>query len=129
MENFYQILFCDKYRFRVFLNQSNTDLVRKFNEINRDPKIFKKFILVVESVKVNNYNRTQYNFESKLPLGEVYAIKVDSHRFYTLQITNDRYRELYICRYGKKESQKNDKQLTTTIDSIKKIEIQKVELL
>ena len=128
MENFYQILCCDEKRFRVFLNQHNPDVIKKFVEINKDPKAFKKFILVIEAIKVNNFTTQQYNFEGKSTLGNVFAIKVDQHRFYTLQMTNGNYREIFICRYGKKESQKNDKELTTTIKSIDKIEIQKIEL-
>ena len=121
MENFYQILFCEKNRFRVFLNHSNSDLVKKFVEINRDSKMLKKLIMVIEAVKINNFNRTQYNYEGKTALGDIYAIKVEQHRFYTLQLSNDRFRELFICRYGKKESEQNDKQLTTTIKAIEQI--------
>ena len=77
MENFYQILFCEKNRFRVFLNHSNSDLVKKFVEINRDSKMLKKLIMVIEAVKINNFNRTQYNYEGKTALGDIYAIKVE----------------------------------------------------
>jgi hypothetical protein len=126
MENFYLIHECSKNKFKVYLNQSNKDLVTKFVDINRNPSVLKKFILVIEAVKIKAHNKTQYNWEMDLPIGSVYAIKVDSHRFYTLQIERLGCRELYICRYGKKESQENSKKLTSTITAIESIEIQKI---
>lgn len=51
MENFYQIYECNKYKLRVYLNQSNKDLSNKFVEINRDKKLIDKFTLVIESIK------------------------------------------------------------------------------
>ena len=108
------------------MNHSNSDLTKKFTEINRDEKLIKKFVLVIEAVKTNTHNKTQYNWECDFTYGSVYAIKVDSHRFYTLQVTNGGYKELYISRYGKKESQENTKKLTATIESIEKIQIQKL---
>lgn len=128
MENFYLICECQENRFRVYLNQSNSDLTKKFTEINRNEKLTKKFVLVIEAIKYKTENRTQYNWEADFGSGSVYAIKIDSHRFYTLQITNEGYRELYICRYGKKESQGNTKKLTTTIKTIESIQIKKIEL-
>lgn len=127
MEYFYQIHVCHKSKFRLFINQSNTDLCSKFVEIHRNEKTLNKFVLVIDSIKQNIANKTQYNFELEIPkIGSVYAIKVDQHRFYTLQKNSMGYRELYICRYGKKESQENSKKLTATIDSIKQIQIKKM---
>lgn len=128
MENFYLICECHKNRFRVYLNQTNSDLVKKFNEINRYEKLTRKFVLVIEAVKINQHTKSQYNWEADFERGSIYAIKIDSHRFYTLQIINNNYRELYICRYGKKESQENTKKLTTTINSIEKIQIEIIDL-
>lgn len=128
MENFYLLCECHENRFRVYLNHSNSDLTKKFTEINRNEKLIKKFVLVIEAIKYKTENKTQYNWEANFELGSVYAIKIDFHRFYTLQTTNRGYRELYICRYGKKESQENTKKLTTTINTIEKIQIQKIEL-
>ena len=128
LENFYLICECHKNRFRVYLNQTNSDLVKKFNEINRNEKLTRKFVLVIEAVKVNDYTKSQYNWEADFKCGSVYAIKVDSHRFYTPQVVNNNYRELYICRYGKKESQENTKKLTSTVNSIENIQIEKIDL-
>ncbi|WP_113661766.1 hypothetical protein [Pedobacter nanyangensis] len=126
MENFYLICECHENKFRVYLNQSNSDLVKKFNEINRVEKLTNKFVLVIEAVKINAHNKTQYNWEGECAMGSIYAIKIDSHRFYTLQIVNKGYRELYISRYGKKESEQNTKKLTATIQTIQHIQIQKL---
>ena len=126
MENFYLIHFCDDYKFRVYLNGSNSDLTKKFTEINRNKNSTNKFVLIIESVKKNIANKTQFNWESSSSLGEIYAIKVDEHRFYTLVCKHNGYKELFICRYGKKQTQQNDKKLISTIDSISKISIQKV---
>lgn len=128
MENFYLICECHENKFRVYLNQSNSDLTKKFTEINRNEKLTRKFVLVIEAVKINSHNKSQYNWEDDFDFGSVYAIKVDHHRFYTLQIMSRGYRELYICRYGKKESQENTKKLLTTIGSIENIQIEKIEL-
>ncbi len=110
----------------MFLNHSNKELVDKFVEINRKPALTNKFILVIEAVKTNNFNRSQYNWEKDLDIGSIYAIKIDTHRLYTLQINTKDFRELYICRYGKKESQENTKKLINTISSIKSIQIKKL---
>lgn len=126
MENFYEIHSCPKTKFRVFLNGSNQDVLKKFGIINRDEKLLNKFVLVLEAVKKNVATKSQYNWEDTSDLGEIFAIKVNEHRFYTLQCSNDGYRELYICRYGRKQSQQNTKKLTTTIKSISKISIQKL---
>ena len=126
MENFYLIHECKENRFRVFLNHSNSELTKKFNEINRNEKLTRKFILVIEAVKTNSQNKTQYNWECDFECGTVYAIKVDQHRFYTLQTKNGGYRELYISRYAKKESQENSKKINTTIKTIENIQIQKL---
>lgn len=128
MEIYYLIHNCDETKFRLFLNQSNTDVCKKFNEINKNPKLFKKFILVIEAVKNKVSNKTQFNWEERFEIGEVYAIKIDNHRFYTLVVVNAGYRELYMSRYGKKESQENTKKLISIIDSIKNISIQKALL-
>ncbi|RCW89790.1 hypothetical protein DFQ08_1095 [Winogradskyella arenosi] len=100
--------------------------MKKFNQINRDEKTVKKFVIVIEAVKVNVANKSQWNWESKCDLGEIYAIKVDNHRFYTLVCKNLGYRELYISRYGRKQTNSNDKKLIATINSISKITIQKL---
>jgi len=118
------IHFCDKNKFRVFLNLSNNEVTKKFTEINRNPKLIKKFVLVIEAVKNKIANKTQYNWEDSCPLGEIYAIKVNEHRFYTLETKNDGYKNLFICRYAKKQSQQNSKKLTSIIESIPKITIQ-----
>lgn len=128
LENFYVICECEINKFRVYLNCSNSELLKKFNELNRNEKQLNKFVLVIESIKTNSHNKTQYNFEEKFEFGDVYAIKVDNHRFYTLHTTFKGYRELFISRYGKKESQENTKKLTTTINSIESIQIRKIEL-
>lgn len=126
MENFYLIYCCYKTKFKVFLNGSNSELLKKFNEINRKDKSINKFVLVIESIKCGFANKSQFNWEDRCDLGEIYAIKVDQHRFYTLVCKNQGYKEFYISRYGKKQSQTNDKKLQTTIDSIKQISIQKL---
>lgn len=126
MENFYLIHFCEETKFRVYLNGSNSDVTKKFTEINRDVKSINKFVLVIEAVKNNVANKTQFNWEASCEYGEIYAIKVDSHRFYTLVTKNMGYRELYICRYGKKQTQQNDKKINDIINSISKISIQKL---
>ncbi len=128
MEVYYLIHNCDETKFRLFLNQSNSDICKKFNEINKNPKLFKKFILVIEAVKTKVHNKTQFNWEMSFECGEVYAIKIDNHRFYTLVVVNSGYRELYMSRYGKKESQENTKKLISTISSIENISIQKALL-
>lgn len=126
MENFYLIYECNENKFRIYLNQSNSDLSKGFVIINRDSNLKRKFVLVVESVKTNTHNKTQFNLEYEGNGYKIYAIKVDFHRFYSLLRVVDSYREIYICRYGKKESQQNTKKLTTTIESINNIEISKV---
>lgn len=125
MENFYLIYNCEEHRFKVFLNHSNADVLKKFNEINRTNSSTKKFVLVIESVKLNIANKTQWNWEGMCDLGQIFAIKVDEHRFYTIESKSNGYRELFICRYGRKQSNSNDKKLTTTINSIAKIEVEK----
>jgi len=124
LENFYLIHLCEVKKFRVFLNCSNSDVIKKFNQINRDPKAIKKFVLVIEAVKANVANKTQFNKEGSCDLGDIYAIKVNNHRFYTLVCKKGGYKELYISRYGRKQSQKNSKKLTTTINSIAKVSFQ-----
>lgn len=126
MEYFVKIYECDLNRFRVFLNSTNSDLFKKFNELCRDEKLVKKFVLVIEAVKINQHNKHQFNSEHKCELGDIYAIKVENHRFYTLIYKDDGYRNLYISRYGRKQTQVNDKKLTAIIQSISKIEIKKI---
>jgi hypothetical protein len=128
LEVYYLIHNCDETKFRLFLNQSNSDICKKFNEINKNTKLFRKFILVIEAVKTKVHNKTQFNWEMSFDCGEVYAIKIDNHRFYTLVVVNSGYRELYMSRYGKKESQENTKKLISTISSIENISIQKALL-
>lgn len=99
--------------------------MKKFNQINRNDKTVKKFVLVIEAVKLNVANKSQWNWEANCKLGEIYAIKVDNHRFYTLVCKNIGYRELYISRYGRKQTNSNDKKLITTIKSISNITIKK----
>ena len=126
MESFYQIHSCDEHRVRFYLNHSNSDLLKKFNEIHRKDVLINKFVLVIEAVKKGIANSTQFNWEYNTPRGDVYAIKVNEHRFYTLVINEGTHKEYYISRYGKKESQQNTKKLTSTIESIANIEIQKL---
>lgn len=126
MENFYLIHFCEDNKFRIYLNVSNSEMTKKFTEINRNVKLTNKFVLVIEAVKHNIANKTQFNWEASCEFGEIYAIKIDSHRFYTLVCKNMGYRELYICRYGKKQTQQNDKKIIDIINSISKISIQKL---
>lgn len=126
MESFYLIYECKINKFKVFLNHSNKDLANKFVEINRNPTSLKKFVLVIEAVKTKTHNRTQYNWEMDIAIGSIYAIKVDQHRLYTLQRENQGCRELYICRYAKKESQTNSKKIDSIIKSIGSIKIQKI---
>lgn len=125
MDNYYLFHFCEKNKFRVYLNSSNSEVMKKFNQINRNAKTVKKFVLVIEAVKLNVANKSQWNWEGSCELGEIYAIKVDNHRFYTLVCKSLGYRELYISRYGRKQSNSNDKKLTATINSISNITIQK----
>ena len=125
LDNFYLIYFCDKAKFRLFLNHSNAELSKKFMEINRNKVLTNKFTLAVESIKNNQANRSQWNWEDSCSLGEIHAIKVDNYRFYTLVQKNGGYRELFMCRYGRKQSQSNDKALKDTISSISNIIIQK----
>ena len=110
----------------MYLNLSNSDVTKKFTEINRNERYISKFVIILEAVKQNIANKSQFNFESRCALGDIYAIKVDNHRFYTLCCKSGGYREFYICRYGRKQSQENTKKLTTTIESIHKISIQKL---
>lgn len=126
MENFYLIHCCEDNKFRVYLNSSNSDLSKKFNEINRNSKLTNKFVLVIESVKANIANKSQFNWEASCEFGEIYAIKVDNHRFYTLVCKNQGYKDLFICRYGRKQTQQNDKKILSIINSIPKISIQKL---
>lgn len=100
--------------------------MKKFTEINRSKSQTNKFILVIEAVKKNIANKTQFNWEATSQLGEIYAIKVDEHRFYTLVSKSNGYKELYICRYGRKQTQQNDKKLISIIESIPKITFQKI---
>ncbi len=126
MENYYLIYECELPCFRVYLNQSNSDLVKKFNQINRSNKQTEKFVLIIEAVRMEVANKTQYNKESTCDYGTIYAIKIDEHRFYTIESHENGCKELYISRYGRKQTQTNDKKLTNIIDSISKIEITKV---
>lgn len=126
MENFYLIHYCDENKFRLYLNCSNSDLTKKFTEINRNKKLTNKFVLVIEAIKNKISNKTQFNLEGKCDFGEIYAIKVDNHRLYTLVTKNLGYRELFICRYGRKQSNQNDKKLLSKINSIPNITIQKL---
>lgn len=115
---------CDELKFRLYLNCSNSEVTKKFTEINRTPKLTNKFVLVVEAVKNKISNKTQFNWEGKCELGEIYAIKIENHRFYTLVTKNGGYRELFICRYGRKQSNKNDKKLLSIINGIPNINVQ-----
>jgi hypothetical protein len=126
LENFYLIHCCEVNRFKVYLNHSNSDVVKKFNEINRNQTTTNKFVLVIEAVKNGVANKSQWNWESRCDLGEIYAIKVNEHRFYTVVSLDYGYRELFICRYGRKQTNTNDKKLMAIIGSISKIELQKL---
>lgn len=126
MEYFLQIYSCEIEKFRVYLNSTNSTVFKKFNELSRNEKLIKKFVLVIEAVKINAHNKSQFNFEYKSDLGDVYAIKVDNHRFYTLIIKENGYKNLFISRYGRKQTQQNDKKLTKTIQSISEINIKRI---
>ncbi len=126
LDNFYLIHCCEVNRFRAFLNHSNSDVVKKFNQINRNQTLTNKFVLVIEAVKNRVANKSQWNWEGTCALGEIYAIKVDEHRFYTVVCSDNGYREIFICRYGRKQTNSNDKTLISTIESISKIEFQKI---
>jgi hypothetical protein len=78
----------------------------------------KKFYRCIKAIEGNFANRTQYNLEKDCDNGKVYAIKINLHRFYTLDITENGKRCLYISKYGKKQSQTNDKKLTKIIESV-----------
>ncbi len=125
MENYYLIHNCENPKFRVYLNLHNSEVIKKFNEINRSSLSTRKFVLVIEAVKNNVANKSQYNWEGRCANGGIYAIKIDEHRFYTIDTTNSGYKELFISRYGRKQSNQNPKKLKDKIDSISKIEIQK----
>ena len=101
-------------------------MVKKFNQINRNQTTTKKFVLVIEAVKNGVANKSQWNWEDTCELGEIYAIKVDEHRFYTVLSSDNGYRELFISRYGRKQTNSNDKKLLASIESISKIELQKL---
>lgn len=126
MDNFIKIYNCDIYKYRVFLNASNAEVLKKFNQITRTNKTLNKFVLVIEAVKINAHNKQQFNYEDSCDLGDIYAIKIDTHRFYTLVAKELGYRNLFISRYGRKQTQKNDKKLLAIIKSISKIEITKI---
>ena len=106
----------------------NTDLLKKYSELHRQIKVIDKLIIVLEAVKKNVANTSQYNFEGNSKYGKVFAIKIDQHRFYTIDTSKAGYRILYICRYEKKESQKNTKKIKQSIEAIDKIEINLIEL-
>lgn len=126
LENFYLIHCCEENKFKVYLNHSNSDVVKKFNQINRKQTTTNKFVLVIEAVKNGVANTSQWNWEDSCDLGEIFAIKVDEHRFYTVVTSCLGYKELFICRYGRKQTNTNDKKLLATIGSISKIELQKL---
>lgn len=128
LESFYVICECHQNKFRVYLCMEDTTLLQKFSEIHRNEKLKRKLAIIFAAIKTNVSNSTQYNYEGPCENGKIYAIKIDSHRFYTIQITNNGYRELFISRYQKKESQKNTKKIDQTLEAIKKIEIQKMNL-
>ena len=107
-----------------YLNISNPEVLKKISDLSRDNKHYKQFVLVIQAIKAGFANTTQFNYEGKCSYGDIYAIKVDEHRFYTIIFKNDGYKNFYICRYGKKQSQQNDRKLTTIIDSMSKIELQ-----
>lgn len=113
---------CEEYKVKVYLNSSDPEVWKKFQQITRDQRLLHKFTLVIEAVKQNIANKTQWNWESKCDLGNIYAIKVSQHRFYTLIFSREGYRNLFICKYGKKESQSNSKKLLATINSIHSVE-------
>ncbi|MGA9212355.1 hypothetical protein [Kaistella sp.] len=94
------------------------------SNVHRDNRSYKKLELVLAAIRLKTANRTQYNFEANLACGKVYAIKVDEHRFYTLEKTSEGYRDYYITKYGRKQSDKNTKKLTDIIDSIDNITIE-----
>lgn len=126
MESVINFHISEKYLLRAYIDISNKELYKKFGEVLSNEKTQKKFLIILKAIEQKIANRTQYNREGKCDLGIIYAIKIDNHRFYTIESTVGSWRELFICRYGKKQSQTNDKKLTDTINSIKEIEIKKV---
>jgi hypothetical protein len=96
LESFYTIHTSKEHKFKVYLNHSNSELTKKFSELHRDKKLKRKFVLVILAIREHIANSTQWNFESKSPLGDIYAIKVEQHRFCTLVRKSEGYRELYV---------------------------------
>lgn len=124
MSNFCLIRSCEINRARFYLNFDDSELMTKMSNVHRDNRSYKKLELVLAAIRLKTANRTQYNFEANLACGKVYAIKVDEHRFYTLEKTSEGYRDYYITKYGRKQSDKNTKKLTDIIDSIDNITIE-----
>ncbi len=124
MSNYYLYRNCDVHRARFYLNYDDSELMTKFSNVHRDKKLKKKLDLVIGAIRLKTANRTQYNFEADFSVGKVYAIKVEEHRFYTLEKSSEGYREYYISRYGRKQSEQNTKKLTDTIKTIENISIE-----
>lgn|GEM_PF-2006223 len=116
MNNFVEI--CDEQGCSIYIDYTDKELNKKITEINRNQSLKNKFNLVLKSLIENTFNKTIFNFEHKCTDGKVYAIKVDNHRFYTLALPDGNQRRYFISRYGKKESQQNDKKLTKIIETV-----------
>ena len=125
LENYYLIDECPDAKFRLYINFSNAELIKKFTEINRDIKLTEKFVLAVEAIKNKIANTTQWNYEGNCEYGDIYAIKIKpNHRFYTIVVKEGGYRNLYMSRYARKQSNQNDKAIISIINSIKKAQFQ-----
>lgn len=83
-------------------------------------------MIVLEAVKNNVHTTEQFNYESECPDGKIYAIKVDDYRFYTIMNLFDSYRDLYISKYEKKKTNKNNKKINQSLDSISLRSIEKI---
>ncbi|MFM9400795.1 hypothetical protein ACKLNQ_02510 [Myroides odoratimimus] len=101
--------------------------MKKIHEFSRSDDL-EKFKLVLYAVRDEIANRTQFNREGDCSLGVIYAIKVGQHRFYSIYTNNpmDNYRELYVCKYEKKQTQKNNNTINETLKAIKKLEFNKL---
>lgn len=125
MESYFLIYTSENSNFKVYLNISNSEVSKKFSELSRKPKLMNKFLLIIKAVESNEHNRTQFNHEDECDYGRIFAIKINEHRLYTIVHNDKGIRNLYISRYGRKQSQKNDKNIKSIIDSIRKIIIHK----
>lgn len=126
MDYFYRIYGNDESKFQVFLNVSDQDLLKKFSLIHRNPTSVNKFKIIIKAIERDITNKTQWNWEGTCSYGEIYAIKIDEHRIYTVVHVHNSIKCLFMCKYGRKQSQKNDKKLNNIIRSISNLSFQKV---